>query len=30
VEYVKKHVPYLAIKIQGDVFYTDGTHRYRK
>lgn len=30
VEYVQKHVSYLAIKVQDEIYYTDGTHRYKK
>ena len=30
VEFVKKHVPYMAIRVMGDLCYTDGTRRYKE
>ena len=30
LEFVKKHVPYMAIRVLGDLSYTDGTRRYKE
>lgn len=30
LEFVKKHVPYMAIRVLGDISYTDGTRRYKE
>jgi hypothetical protein len=30
LECIERKKPYIALKIDGDVFYTDGSHRYQK
>ena len=30
LKFVKKHVPYMAIRVLGDLSYTDGTRRYKE
>ena len=30
VEFVKKHVSYMAIRVMGDLSYTDGSRRYKE
>jgi hypothetical protein len=30
IEFIKKHVPYMAIRVMGDLSYTDGSRRYEE